>query len=354
MVTYAVASSVAPDPSVSNTATAATAGQATDATGSDTVAITRNVTLTVDKVFQDSSVDAGTTGHTFTIKVTNTGPSDAASVHVTDTVDARLHVTAVSDTGAGGACVASAGQSIDCTLASLANGASKTFMVTYAVASSVAPDPPISNTATAATAGQATDATATDTVTITLSSDLAITKTDYQASVVAGTPVSYTIIVTNNGPSDVTGASVADSIPSQLSGASWTCSATAGSSCGAASGSGSIATTVNLVSGGSATYTLSATVKSSATGSVANTATVSAPAGVTDTAGNNSATDTDTITLSSDLAITKTGPLSVYYLNSITYMIVVTNNGPSDVVAATVSDTLPSGLTGVTWTCSAS
>src|SRR5438105_876882 len=37
-------------------------------------------------------------------------------------------------------CVASAGQAIDCTLASLANGASYTVMVTYSVASSVAPD----------------------------------------------------------------------------------------------------------------------------------------------------------------------------------------------------------------------
>src|SRR5207302_782983 len=141
---------------------------------------TRNVTLTVEKVFQDASVDAGTSGHTFTIKVTNTGPSDAASVHVTDSVDARLHVTAVSDSATGEPCAASSGQSIDCTLASLTNGASKTFTVTYSVASSVAPDPSVSNTATAATAGQATDATGSDTVAITLSSDLAVTKTDYQ------------------------------------------------------------------------------------------------------------------------------------------------------------------------------
>src|SRR5207245_896629 len=124
-VTYSVGSSVAPDLSVANTASAVTNG--TTFTGSATVAITRNVTLKVDKAFQDTSVDAGTGGHTFTITVTNNGPSDAASVHVTDSVDSRLHVTAVSDSGAGGACASSSGQTIDCTLASLANGASKTF-----------------------------------------------------------------------------------------------------------------------------------------------------------------------------------------------------------------------------------
>src|SRR5207302_761108 len=117
--------------------------------GAASVAITRNVTLTVATVFQHTSVDPGTGGHTFTIKVTITGPSDAASVHITDSVDARLHVTAVGDSGAGQPCVASAGQAIDCTLASLANGASYTVMVTYSVASSVAPDPSVSHSSPA-------------------------------------------------------------------------------------------------------------------------------------------------------------------------------------------------------------
>src|SRR5205814_652731 len=105
----------------------------------------------------------------------------------------------------------------------------------------------------------------TDTDSITLSSDLAVTKTDNKTSVVAGTSDTYTIVVTNNGPSDVTGAAVADNFPAQLTAVSWTCAASAGSSCAAASGSGDLATTVDLVSGGTATYTVSVTVKSSAT-----------------------------------------------------------------------------------------
>src|SRR5436305_15257343 len=75
------------------------------------VAIARNVTLTVAKAFQDTSVDAGTGSHTFTITVHNSGPSDAASSHITDTVDTRLHVTNVSESGAGQVCAASSGQS---------------------------------------------------------------------------------------------------------------------------------------------------------------------------------------------------------------------------------------------------
>src|SRR5207253_2464198 len=196
MVTYSVASSVAPDPSVSNTAYAATNGNTFN--GAASVAITRNVTLTVAKVFQDTSVDAGTGGHTFTIKVTNTGPSDAASVHITDSVDARLHVTAVGDSGAGQPCVASAGQAIDCTLASLANGASYTVMVTYSVASSVAPDPSVSNTAYAATNGNTFNGAAT--VAITRNVTLTVAKVFQDASVDAGTGGhTFTLKVTNTG-----------------------------------------------------------------------------------------------------------------------------------------------------------
>ncbi|MBO1765188.1 hypothetical protein JQN64_28885, partial [Escherichia coli] len=49
------------------------------------------------------------------------------------------------------------------------------------------------------------------------------------------------------------------------------------------------------------------TISAAASGTLSNTATVAAPAGVTDpTPGNNSATDTDTLTARADLTITKT------------------------------------------------
>ena len=74
-----------------------------------------------------------------------------------------------------------------------------------------------------------------------------------------------------------------------------------------ASGSGNINDSANLPSGGSVTYTASCTISGAATGTLSNTATVTAPAGVTDpTPGNNSATDSDTLGASADLAVTKT------------------------------------------------
>jgi uncharacterized repeat protein (TIGR01451 family) len=128
--------------------------------------------------------------------------------------------------------------------------------------------------------------------------DLGITKTNNQTSVTAGGSTTYTIVVTNNGPSAVTGAPVTDTFPSSLTVTSWTCSASSGSSC-TTGGSGNNRTgTVTLANGGSATFTGSATVSSSASGSITNSASVATPSGVTDSnSGNNLATDIDSVTV---------------------------------------------------------
>ncbi|MCX6043674.1 MAG: hypothetical protein NT075_01070, partial [Chloroflexi bacterium] len=188
--------------------------------------------------------------------------------------------------------------------------------------------------------------------------DLAITKTDNQTNVVRGSQVTYNIVVANAGPNAVNLVPVVDNVPATLTGVTWTCTATGGSSCNAASGSGNaINTSVNLATGGSATFAVIGTLPLNATATtLANTATVAAPAGTTDpNASNNSATDTDTIVNPpADLAITKTdNQTSANAGGAANYSIVVTNNGPSVVTGATVVDTFPAILTVGSWTCAA-
>src|SRR5262249_14895939 len=149
----------------------------------------------------------------------------------------------------------------------------------------------------------------------------------------------------------VTGAAVADLVPSTLTGVTWTSSTTGTASVSSgASGSGNnLAATVNIAAGAgnAVVFTVSGTVLPSATGNLVNTATVAPPSGTTDPNGsNNSASDTDTPAPSADLQITKTDNSATYTPGGpVTYTITVSNpNGPSDVTGAAVADLVPSTL----------
>jgi len=111
-----------------------------------------------------------------------------------------------------------------------------------------------------------------------------------------GGTTTYFIVVTNNGPRIVNGASVTSNFSSNLQNITWTCSSSGPASC-IASGSGNISdNTVTILSGMSVTYTVNASVVSSPVGPLTSTASVSPPAGISDpNPSNNSATDTDSI-----------------------------------------------------------
>jgi uncharacterized repeat protein (TIGR01451 family) len=199
--------------------------------------------------------------------------------------------------------------------------------------------------------------TATDTDTLTPTGDLSVTKTDGQASEVPGTPVTYTIVVTNPGPSTLSAVSVADTFPAAITGVGWTCAASGGATCAAPAGAGNIATTVTLPPAGSATFTATGTVAATATGTLANTATVAAAAGSFDpNLTNNSATDTDTLAPTTDLSVTNTdGQTSAVPGTPVSYTIVATNAGPSaTVIPARVTAPFDPGYTGtLNWSCTA-
>ena len=183
--------------------------------------------------------------------------------------------------------------------------------------------------------------------------DLAISKTDGRTVVTPGTQITYTIIVTNSSIYNINGVGVTDDFPATLSGVTWTCTATAGSSCIVASGSVNISRTVNLLAGGRATFIARATVAPSAFDAVENIAVVAAPVGFTDrNTVNNTATDIDSIP-TADLAISVTDNKAIVLPGSVvTYTVLVTNIGPDAVVGASMNDSFPSSLTVSRWICS--
>ena len=157
-----------------------------------------------------------------------------------------------------------------------------------------------------------------------------------------GQTTTYTITVTNNGPTNAIGARVQDLFPAALTGVSWTCTGSGGGACLAPSGTGNIDVLVDVPVGASVVVTATGTVAANATGFLVNTATAVPPAGLV-ARSTPTATDTDQLLPQADLSVTKTGPVSVVPGNSIVYTTTITNNGLSDAAGVTVADPTPAG-----------
>jgi uncharacterized repeat protein (TIGR01451 family) len=109
--------------------------------------------------------------------------------------------------------------------------------------------------------------------------DLSVTKTAVTQP--GGGSVTYSIVVSNDGPDAVGNASVVDLLPGGLSNATWSCSATGGGFC-TASGAGSLDELVDLPAGASATFVLTASYAPGSEADIVNTAVVNVPQGTTD------------------------------------------------------------------------
>src|SRR5262249_28014784 len=109
---------------------------------------------------------------------------------------------------------------------------------------------------------------------------------------------------------------------------------------GPLSGTGALATTVNLPPGATITFRFVAAIDPTATGTLTNTATVTPPGG-TPTSGS----DTDALTPQADLSVTKTdGKTEAVPGTPNTYTLTFTNNGPSTVSSLTLTDDVPAEL----------
>ena len=179
------------------------------------VGVTRQADLNITKTATPATVVPGR-NTTYTVTVVNDGPSDAVNVVATDAVsDPNLQVLSANAPGA--LCTATADVA-RCTAPVLAPGAA----LVMTVVGRVAPDAPgglvITNDAavTANTSDpDAADNTASASIaTAAPQADVVTTKTSGDA--VAGGQVTYTITVTNNGPSAATSVTLADVLPAGL------------------------------------------------------------------------------------------------------------------------------------------
>ncbi|HEY1663003.1 MAG TPA: tandem-95 repeat protein [Verrucomicrobiae bacterium] len=266
---------------------------------------------------------------TYTISVTNFGPSTASSVVVTDTLPAGTIFVSASGGGTTNAGVAS------WTLPTLAIGATTNFTLTVTAPASGTLVNKASVTSSTTDPVPGNNVSPPVTTTITASADLAIGKS--ALSVIGATSnLSYTISVTNLGPSSASTVVVTDSLPAGV----IFVSASGGGTTNAGVASWSLA---SFAAGATTNYTLIVTVPT--TGTLTNAASVTSPTPDPNLTNNVSPPVTTTVTPSADLAVGKSGTTTVVAGSNISYTISVTNFGPSVASGVVVTDTLPAGVT---------
>ncbi len=365
-----------------------------------------NLSISVSDNFGGNSA-TGTAGNAipgdaviYTLVVSNTGSAGTSGVAVSDTLPAALSgADLISVATSGGAKssatlgfigVSGTTNTIDLDTVDLRAGSSAIYVLTANIASSATGQ--LSNTITASPINGTVPSAppniaATDTDNLTPQGDLsvALSASDLSSTSSAalesetevieykdGDDAAYTITVTNNGPSDVTGAAVSDVFPAALTNVTLQSVTTSGGATSDDVKVGNLGSTgqdgveltdqPNLPTGGSVTYVVTGTIDSSAApGPLADTATITAPAGFADTDPNanastnsTSATVNDVVRPAANVTITATdsagansatgalGNLAqIMTTGTDTYTITVTNNGPDPVSGAVWEDSMP-------------
>jgi uncharacterized repeat protein (TIGR01451 family) len=319
--------------SASVTATEFDPNTANNNAGPAFTTVVASADLSITNTASANPVNAGAP-LSFVLNVANAGP-DATSGTITVSNTVPSGVTAAIGSGTGWSCGALSGSVITCTSTTSIPASGNAPSLTIAMnapASGTAVD---SASVSAVTADpNAGNNTASQSVTVTPRADVSITKNTSSAGI-AGQSMVYTIVVTNSGPSTASAVSVADPTPTGLTFVSNSGACTSAFPCALG----------NLTNGQSATITSTYTIAPGAAGSVVtNTATVSSTTS-DPTPTNNTAVKTTSITGSADLTITKSGPPSSIPGSTIAYTITVTNNGPSDATAVSVTDATPANTT---------
>lgn len=299
----------------------------------------------------------------YTILVKNLGPDDARRFNITDNIPAVITGLTVNCTPADRCGTnTSSGNNISFTGASLSpvSGANQiTISISGTVASGATGN--LSNTAEIVIPSNAryqdpnlSNNTVTDTDTRLAISNLAITKSDGVNTYTATNPINYTVVVTNNGPSDATNFRIRDNLPSQIASWDWICAiVTKASRCTAFSGSADFIDTVDVQSGGRIEYAVIAYPKADVNTTTSNTARIVIPSGANFTdpdLTNNSSTDINMPEI--DLQIMKTAGADIYVPGgTLEYKVTVTNTSTFNLTGVTVTDNMPTLITSWTWSC---
>jgi len=324
----ATISSTTPDPDMSNnTATTATP-------------IINAADVSIVKTGSQASVTAGDL-LTYTLTISNAGPSPSENTIVTDAISAAILNPQYSLNGS----TPLQPWPGELNIGELAPSATATITIQGTVASFA--EDPITNTATVTSDTpdpNPDNNTSTLDTTVVGSADLAITKQADQTQVHPGDPLTYTIQVVNNGPSDAENVLITDSIPIPLINAEF--STDNGVTFQPWPGSFTLA---SLPNGATFTILIRGIVDPNTTiGLMANTATVASDTPDPDLNNNTVIALTiinQPVAEQADLSVRKVANPPIAIIGEmLEYTVTVTNNGPDDAINAILTDNLPPQL----------
>ncbi|MEO6157658.1 MAG: DUF11 domain-containing protein, partial [Ilumatobacteraceae bacterium] len=296
---------------------------------------------------------------TYNLVVTNVGGFQATGVHIDDTLPAGSTFVSVggalcSDNG-----VVAGKRQILVSGAIPAGGGSVTCTMTIAITSpAAAGTASYVNTATTDNDGvngpdpTPANNTAIDTDTISgRAPNLVVAKTDGVSTLATGSSTTYTITVTNTGNIGVTNVLATDTLPAGLAYVSCTSITGAVSiACAESSGVVTISYAQLAGNGGSASFTVTATVNkplAAAIDTVDNVVTVvnDGANGPETSTTDNTAHDIDTVTAAPDMSVSKTHTeASVQAGGMVHYTLSVANIGDQDSTGVVVADTADSQM----------
>ncbi|MGY0040706.1 hypothetical protein [Pedobacter sp. NJ-S-72] len=354
MVINGILSSTYTGTTLTNTATAtpeAGVNNPVPATSTVTSTVSRQANVRITKS-GPADIAAGE-AISYTIRIVNDGPSDAPGVIIKDQIPSQILLPTWTATVQNLATVSASSGSGDINITGdIPSGTGIIDIVISGTINPATPDnTPFTNTATAdfpalspVTDPDVSSNTSTIPTKVTNSADVRVSKNG-PTRVNINDPITYTIVVSNGGAGNITGAMIEDNVPSSVTVSGWSITTAGGATFGGPSnGTGPAINIpgVDLPVPGTLTLTINGTINTGALPSFTNTVTVTTTTSTTSSV-------TTAVNQSTDLVIDKSGPQNATAGSAISYTLKVSNAGPRDVPGLTINDIIPTDIQGVTW-----
>jgi uncharacterized repeat protein (TIGR01451 family) len=325
---------------LTNTATVSAAtpdGNGSNNSHTLTTPITTTADLSLTK-FDDPDPVAAGERLTYTLVVSNSGPSIASAVKLEDTLPPSTTISSTLSSHLPGC---DDKPNLECLLGDILPGTQATVTVIVDVAAGAPPS--ITNGAEVSSLtfdDFLANNFVTQTTTVTTSADLAIAKASWPNSATPGETLTYTLVVTNLGPSDAQGVVLTDTLPGGVS----LISATPSQGTGCSTGSAPTCTLGLIPLNTTASVTIVVSVTSSVSTTLSNTVDVAAT--TTDPFPENNHFELLTAVQSvADLSVEKVAwPEPATAGLALTYTLTISNAGPSDAYGIVLTDTLSAGV----------